>query len=215
MCANGTAAPPTPRERRASRQSIKRRGPLSRIGAVPESSQDGGWGSHRAPHATGGPDDSARRYLVRDRDSIYGGEFRRRVEGIGLVEVLTAPRSPWQNPLAERMIGSRALRKLDDCFQEDIDFDGLGQMHLKPCIQCSLPIVLAGERSQRDGGDLFPSVAAESLHFSDEAVSVFAGHRDVAQDDLRPELPESGHALSRRCSPPHICSRPVEHLLDR
>src|SRR5882762_4647683 len=41
MCANGTAAPPTPREHRASRQSIKRRGPLSRIGAVPESSQDG------------------------------------------------------------------------------------------------------------------------------------------------------------------------------
>src|SRR6267143_2002296 len=41
MCANGTAAPPTPRERRASRQSIKRRGPLSRIGAVPESGQDG------------------------------------------------------------------------------------------------------------------------------------------------------------------------------
>jgi len=44
------------------------------------------------------PDDSVRRYLVRERDSIYGGELRRRVEGIGLVEVLTAPRSPWQNP---------------------------------------------------------------------------------------------------------------------
>src|SRR6267143_2066633 len=42
MCANGTAAPPTPREHRASRQSIKKRGPSSRIGAVPESSQDGG-----------------------------------------------------------------------------------------------------------------------------------------------------------------------------
>jgi len=26
------------------------------------------------------------------------------------------------------MIGSRALRKLDDCFQQDIDFDGLGQV---------------------------------------------------------------------------------------
>src|SRR5713101_5933648 len=58
---------------------------------------------------------------------------------------------------------SRALRKLDDCFQEAIDFDGLGQVHLKPCIQCSLPIVLAGERSQRDGGDLFPSVEIDGL----------------------------------------------------
>jgi putative transposase len=59
------------------------------------------------------PDDSARRYLVRDRDSIYGGEFRRRVEGIGLVEVLTAPRSPWQNPFAERMIGTIRRELLD------------------------------------------------------------------------------------------------------
>jgi len=42
-------------------------------------------------------DDSAPRYLLRDRDKIYGAEFRRRVEGIGIAEVLAAPRSPWQN----------------------------------------------------------------------------------------------------------------------
>src|SRR5712692_7223166 len=59
------------------------------------------------------PDDSARRYLVRDRDSIYGGEFRRRVAGIGLVELLPAPRSPWQNPCAERMIGTIRRELLD------------------------------------------------------------------------------------------------------
>ena len=35
-----------------------------------------------------------RRYLLRDRDSVYGAEFRRRVEGISIAEVLTAPRSP-------------------------------------------------------------------------------------------------------------------------
>jgi hypothetical protein len=44
------------------------------------------------------PDDSAPRYLLRDRDSIYGGEFRRRVRSMGIGEVVTAPRSPWQNP---------------------------------------------------------------------------------------------------------------------
>ncbi len=55
------------------------------------------------------PDDSAPRYLLRDRDGIYGGEFRRRVEGIGL----TAPRSPWQNPFAERVIGTIRRELLD------------------------------------------------------------------------------------------------------
>src|SRR3982074_748562 len=45
------------------------------------------------------PDDSARRYLLRDRDGIYGGEFQRRVKGMGLAEILTARRSARQNPL--------------------------------------------------------------------------------------------------------------------
>jgi len=52
------------------------------------------------------PDDSAPRLLLRDRDSIYGAEFRRRVKGMRIAEILTAPRSPWQNPFAERMIGT-------------------------------------------------------------------------------------------------------------
>ena len=59
------------------------------------------------------PDDSAPRYLLRDRDSIYGAEFRRRVEGIGIAEVLTAPRSPWQNPFAKRVIGTIRREFLD------------------------------------------------------------------------------------------------------
>ena len=45
-------------------------------------------------------EDSSPRYLLRDRDGIYGDEFRRRVKGMGFAEVLTAPRSPWQNPFA-------------------------------------------------------------------------------------------------------------------
>jgi putative transposase len=52
------------------------------------------------------PDDSAPRFLLRDRGSVYGGEFRRRVKSIGIAEVLTTPRSPWQNPFAERVIGT-------------------------------------------------------------------------------------------------------------
>ena len=44
------------------------------------------------------PFDTAPRYLIRDRDSIYGARFRNRVKSLGIEEVLTAPRSPWQNP---------------------------------------------------------------------------------------------------------------------
>ena len=46
------------------------------------------------------------RYLLRDRDSIYGAYFRARVKGMSIREIITAPRSPWQNPYAERVIGS-------------------------------------------------------------------------------------------------------------
>ena len=52
------------------------------------------------------PDDQAPRYVVRDRDGIYGDYFRHRVRGMGIREVRTTPRSPWQNPHAERVIGS-------------------------------------------------------------------------------------------------------------
>jgi transposase InsO family protein len=52
------------------------------------------------------PWDTVPKYLIRDRDSIYGSYFRQRVKNMGITEVLTAPRSPWQNPYAERLIGS-------------------------------------------------------------------------------------------------------------
>lgn len=52
------------------------------------------------------PYETATRYLLRDRDSIYGREFRGRVARMGVEQVCTAPRSPWQNPYVERFIGS-------------------------------------------------------------------------------------------------------------
>lgn len=45
-------------------------------------------------------------YLVRERDAIYGRVFRRQAKALGIKEVPTAPRSPWQNSYAERVIGS-------------------------------------------------------------------------------------------------------------
>ena len=59
------------------------------------------------------PEETAPRFLIRDRDCIYGDEFCRRVVGMGIEEVVTAPRSPFQNPYAERLIGSIRRECLD------------------------------------------------------------------------------------------------------
>src|SRR5712692_6946556 len=57
--------------------------------------------------------DTSPRYLIRDRDSIYGEDFRQRMQEMGIDQVLTAPRSPWQNAYAERLVGSIRRECLD------------------------------------------------------------------------------------------------------
>ena len=52
------------------------------------------------------PDETAPRWLLRDRDRIYSEAFRRRVAGMGIAEVVSSPMSPWQSPYIERLIGS-------------------------------------------------------------------------------------------------------------
>ena len=42
---------------------------------------------------------------LRGRDGIYGNCFKARVKSMGIDEVVIAPRSPWQNPYCERVIG--------------------------------------------------------------------------------------------------------------
>jgi putative transposase len=59
------------------------------------------------------PWDEAPRYLLRDRDRVYGASFRHRVRHMGVEEVIIAPRSPWQNPYVERLIGSIRRECLD------------------------------------------------------------------------------------------------------
>src|SRR5215472_14172345 len=72
-------------------------------------------------------------YLIRDRDSIYGLEFRGRVQSLGIKEVLAAPRSPLQNAYAERLIGS--IRR--ECLEHVVV---LSRRHpcrlLKGCFAC-------------------------------------------------------------------------------
>jgi putative transposase len=77
------------------------------------------------------PWDQAPRYLLRDRDCIYGASFRHRVRNMGIEDVLIAPRSPWQNPYVERVIGSIRREHLDHVIV-------LNEWHLTRLIQSYL-----------------------------------------------------------------------------
>ncbi len=70
------------------------------------------------------PWDSAPKYLLRDRDGIYGKVFQNRVRGMGIEEIKIAAKSPWQNPYCERAIGN--IRK--DCLNHLVV---LNENHLK------------------------------------------------------------------------------------
>jgi transposase InsO family protein len=70
-----------------------------------------GWLSRQLTEAF--PWDTAPRYQVRDRDASYGPRFRERAQAMGITEVVTALRSPWQNAYVERVIGSIRRECLD------------------------------------------------------------------------------------------------------
>jgi len=77
------------------------------------------------------PDETAPKYLLRDRDAIYGDAFARRVKGLRMNEVLIAARAPWQNPFAERVIGS--IRR--ECFDHVIV---INERHLRRLLRSYL-----------------------------------------------------------------------------
>ncbi len=70
------------------------------------------------------PWDEAPRYLIRDHDRIYGSVVTRRMRAMGIRDKPTAPASPWQNGVAERLIGS--IRR--ECLDPIIVF---GETHLR------------------------------------------------------------------------------------
>ena len=80
------------------------------------------WIAQQVPEACGW--ESAPHSLIRDRDRVYGEAFTRRVRAMGIRDRPTAPRSPWQNGHAERLIGS--IRR--ECLDHVIVF---GERHLR------------------------------------------------------------------------------------
>lgn len=83
------------------------------VAAAPDSD----WTSRQVVQVFDGFDDDSLppKYLFRDRDSIFGEEFRKHVLGLGIKQVVSARRSPWQNPYVERVIGSIRRECLNHC----------------------------------------------------------------------------------------------------
>jgi transposase InsO family protein len=71
------------------------------------------------------PWDTELRYLLRDRDRIFGNDFTRQVNDLGIKEVLLAPRSPWQRAYVERVIGT--IRR--ECLDHVIVLNETSQYH--------------------------------------------------------------------------------------
>jgi transposase InsO family protein len=80
------------------------------------------WTARQFTEAFGWRD--APRYVVRDRDRVYSGEFIRRIRAMGIRDRPISARSPWQNGYAERLIGS--IRR--DCLDHVVVF---GERHLR------------------------------------------------------------------------------------
>ena len=70
------------------------------------------------------PWDAAPRYIIRDRDAVYGVAVTRRLRAMGIRDRPIAPRSPWQNGHVERLIGSMRRECLDHVVV-------LGERHLR------------------------------------------------------------------------------------
>jgi Integrase core domain len=70
------------------------------------------------------PWNEAPRYMIRDRDRIYGTVVTRRLRAMGIRDKPTAPASPWQNAVVERLIGSIRRESADHMIV-------LGEAHLR------------------------------------------------------------------------------------
>jgi putative transposase len=78
------------------------------------------WTAQQLRHAF--PWDTVPRYILHDRDSCYGEPFHQTAQALNIQEILSAPRSPWQNAYVERLIGS--IRR--DCLDHVLIFNERG-----------------------------------------------------------------------------------------
>jgi len=123
------------------------------------------------------PFDTAPGFVLRDRDGTYGKTFRRRVAGMGIREVLIAPRSPWQNAYVERVIGSVRRECLDHVIilnerhlrrilSRYLDYYHSSRTHLSMAKDTPVTRPVSGER-----GNVVPFPKVGGLHHHYERIA--------------------------------------------
>jgi putative transposase len=122
-------------------------------------------------------DRKAAQYLLRDRDSRYSAEVQLRIKSLGIEEILTAMQSPWQNPYAERFIGS--IRR--ECLNHYII---LNARHLKgsvaSCVRRSGALALHEQE---------PAGTVQGRHFEAEIIILCS-----VVSPVRAQFPQLGRA---------------------
>ena len=125
------------------------------------------WTAHQLVESF--PEETAPKYLLRDRDAIYGDVFARRVKGMGIREVLIAPRAPWQNPFAERVIGS--IRR--ECLAQVIV---INERHLRRLLH-RLNASAIGKRARRNSSSCAAAAQSRRSRLTRFEMSATTSHR--------------------------------------
>jgi len=125
------------------------------------------------------PWDAAPRYLIRDRDAVYGAVVTRRLRAMGIRDQPISAGSPWQNCYAERLIGT--IRR--ECVE---DMMVLGEAHLRRVLVEFAAYYIMGPGSTTHLAKTRHSIdrssaSVASLHDPFSAISI----TDIAELDLR------------------------------
>ena len=122
------------------------------------------------------PWNEAPRYMIRDRDRIYGAVVTRRLRAMGIRDKPIAPASPWQNGFAERLIGSIRRECLDHIIV-------LGEVHLRRILQ-----ILCRLLQRRQNSSILGQGCAGLSPGSANRCDQFTRHPGRTSSPLRPCL---------------------------
>src|SRR5258708_34923741 len=131
------------------------------------------WISHQLTEAYGWK--VAPRYIIRDRDAVYGDAFIRRLRAMSIRDRPTAPRSPWQNGYCERAIGS--IRR--ECLDHVVVF---GERHLAICCDLTRPTTILFHNTH-------PSMRLKRRGFADLDAIPWGDLGSASRDERRAEPP--------------------------
>jgi hypothetical protein len=124
------------------------------------------------------PWNEAPRYVIRDRDGIYGAAVTRRLRAMGIRDEPISPGSPWQNGYVERLIGT--IRR--ECLDHMIVF---GEAHLRRILRKYAAFIMSRELIAHSTKMLHFRSRLSTPVSSDHDLSLAAFITNIAESDFR------------------------------